>query len=53
MEKNVSIHISDRSHVNLTLNVYNCGNQDIVIERQLRNDYYTFYFVKELSLIHI
>lgn len=47
MEKNVSIHISDRSHVNLTLNVYNCGNQDIVIERQLRNDYYTFYFVKE------
>ena len=38
MERNVSIHISDRSHLNLTLNVYNCGNQDITIDKELKGD---------------
>ena len=47
MERNISIHISDRSHLNLTLNVYNCGNQDIVIEQEMKSDVYTFYFVRE------
>lgn len=47
MEKNISIHISDRSHINLTLNVYNCGNQDIEMERDIRPDHYIFYFAKE------
>lgn len=47
VEKNISIHISDRSHVNLTLNVYNCGNQDLELEQVLRPDHYIFYFVKE------
>lgn len=47
MEKNVSIHISDRSHVNITLNVYNCGNQSLEMERFDRPDHYIFYFVKE------
>ena len=47
MERNISIHISDRSHLNLTLNVYNCGNQDIVIEKEMKSDVYTFYFVRE------
>ena len=47
MERNVSIHISDRTHLNLTLNVYNCGNQDISIEKEIRPDYYVLYFVKE------
>lgn len=47
MDRNISIHISDRSHVNLTLNVYNCGNQDLEIEQIIKPDYYMFYFVKE------
>ena len=47
MERNISIHISDRSHLNLTLNVYNCGNQDIAIEKEMKSDVYTFYFVRE------
>lgn len=45
--RNISIHISDRSHWNLTLNVYNCGNQNIEMEHVTRPDYYIFYFVKE------
>lgn len=47
MVKNVSIHISDRSHVNITINVYNCGNKDIEIEQLSKPDYYIFYYVKE------
>lgn len=45
--KNISIHISDRSHWNLTLNVYNCGNQNMEQEHETKPDYYIFYFVKE------
>lgn len=45
--RNISIHISDRSHWNLALNVYNCGNQDVEIEHIAKPDYYIFYFVKE------
>ena len=47
MEKNVSIHISDRSHLNLTMNVYNCGNQDITIDKEIRPDYYVLYYARE------
>ena len=47
MERNISIHISDRSHLNLTLNVYNCGNQDIAIDSEMKSDVYIFYFVRE------
>lgn len=47
MERNVSIHISDRSHLNLTLNVYNCGNQDVAVDMEMNPDYYVFFFVKE------
>lgn len=47
MEKNVSIHISDRSHINITMNVYNCGNRNIDIEQVSRPDHYIFYYVKE------
>ena len=45
--RNISIHISDRSHWNLALNVYNCGNQNVEIEHNTKPDYYIFYFVKE------
>lgn len=46
--RNISIHISDRSHVNLTLNVYNCGNRDADLEQIFRKqDYYTLCFVNE------
>lgn len=45
--RNISIHISDRSHWNLALNVYNCGNQNIEIEHCTKPNYYIFYFVKE------
>lgn len=45
--KNISIHISDRSHWNLTLNVYHCGNRSIGEERASKTDYYVFCFVKE------
>ena len=47
MNQNISIHISDRSHYNLTLNVYNCGCQDIEQEHQDRPDHYILYFVNE------
>ncbi len=47
MNKNISIHISDRSHYNLTMNVYNCGNQDITLERVDQPDHYILYFVNE------
>lgn len=47
MEKNVSIHICDRSHINITMNVYNCGNKNIEVEQSSRPDYYVFYYVKE------
>lgn len=47
MNKNISIHISDRSHYNLTLNVYNCGNQDLQIERHERPDHYIMFYVNE------
>ncbi len=47
MNRNISIHISDRSHYNLTLNVYNCGNQDLDLDRQERPDHYILYFVNE------
>lgn len=45
--KNISIHISDRSHWNLTLNVYNCGNRYVDIAYQTKPDCYIFYYVKE------
>lgn len=45
--RNISIHISDRSHWNLALNVYNCGNQNVEIEHVTKPDYYILYFVKE------
>lgn len=47
--QNISIHISDRTHWNLSLNVYNCGNQDAERELLMKPDYYIFYFVKEGS----
>jgi len=47
MNKNISIHISDKSHYNLVLNVYNCGNQDIQLEHQERPDHYIMFFVNE------
>lgn len=47
MERNLSIHISDRSHFNITMNVYNCGNQSFEMERYDRPDHYIFYYVKE------
>lgn len=47
MERNISVHISDRSHINLTMNVYNCGNRNIELEQKCHPDHYIFYFVKE------
>lgn len=47
MPRNISIHISDRSHYNLTLNIYNCGNQDLEIEHQTKPDHYILYYVNE------
>ncbi len=37
--RNISIHISDRSHWNLAVNVYNCGNQNIEDEPVTKPDY--------------
>lgn len=45
--RNISIHISDRSHYNLTFNIYNCGNQDLVMDHNGNPDHYILYFVKE------
>ena len=47
MERNISIHISDRSHYNLTLNVYYCGNLDVTQEYVYKPDHYIFFFVRE------
>ncbi|MBR6089567.1 MAG: AraC family transcriptional regulator [Anaerolineaceae bacterium] len=47
MGQNISIHISDRSHYNLTLNVYNCGCQDIERERLERPDHYILYYINK------
>ena len=47
MNKNISIHISDRAHYNLTLNVYNCGNQDLTMECREQPYHYILYFVNE------
>lgn len=46
MPKHLSIHISDRSHVNITMNVYNCGSRELEREQFSKPDYYVFYFVK-------
>lgn len=45
--RNISIHVSDRNHYNLTLNIYNCGNQDYVMEQGGKPDHYILYYVKE------
>lgn len=45
--RNISIHISDLSHYNLTFNIYNCGNQDQTVEYGGKPDHYLLYFVKE------
>lgn len=45
--RNISIHISDRNHYNLTLNIYNCGNQDYVMDQGGKPDHYILYYVKE------
>lgn len=47
MGQNISIHISDRSHYNLTLNVYNCGSQNIQQVHEVKPDHYILYFVNE------
>lgn len=47
MDKNVSMHISDRDHMNLTLNIYHCGNQDIREPLEKLADYYVLYYVQE------
>lgn len=47
MDKNISIHISDRSHMNLTLNIYHCGNRDIHEPTPQKNDYYMLFYVHD------
>ena len=47
MDKNISMHISDRGHMNLTLNIYHCGNTDIREPVVKQTDYYMLYYVHE------
>lgn len=47
MFRNISIHISDRSHYNLTMNIYYCGNQDLMEEHVARPDHYILYFANK------
>lgn len=47
MDKNISMHISDRDHMNLTLNIHHCGNADIREPLQKQIDYYQLYYVHE------
>ena len=42
-----SIIVRDRSHVNLTLNLCNCGKQELELKQVLRSDHDIFYFIKE------
>ena len=45
--RNINVHISDRSHWNLTLNVYGCGNRNIGSEQAGKPDCYILCYVKE------
>jgi AraC-like DNA-binding protein len=49
MDKNISIHICDRDCVNLTLNIYHCGNMDVRDSMQKKIDYYMLYYVHDGS----
>ena len=42
-----AIIVRDRSHVNLTLNLCNCGKQELGLKQVLRSDHDIFYFIKE------
>ena len=47
LHRNINVHISDRSHWNLTLNVYGCGNRNIGSEQAGKPDCYVLCCVKE------
>ena len=47
MDKNISMHISDRGHMNITLNIYHCGNMDVTEPLKKQVDYYLLYYVHE------
>ena len=47
MHKNISIHISDREHMNISLNIYHCGNMDVLEPFEKKIDYYIMYYVHE------
>lgn len=49
IERNISIHISERSHLNLSLNIYHCGNLDVDTRTEELTDCYTLYYVREGS----
>lgn len=50
LKKNMAIHISDRSHLNITINILSCGNYDVVPGDKIqiqKNDYFTIYYINE------
>ena len=47
MDKNISIHISDRGYVNISLNIYSCGNMDIAKTMKNNVDHYSLYYVHQ------
>ena len=49
MDRNLSIHISDRSHMNITLNVYNCGARSMEMGQSFQLDHYALYYISEGS----
>lgn len=51
MNENVEIHISNRNHFNITLNIYKCGNMSINKLIKEKEDYYLFYFVNRGRII--
>ncbi len=47
-KKNVMVQISERSHLNLTLNIYHCGNNDVFPGNRLpllNGDMFILYYI--------
>lgn len=51
MDENIEIHISNRTHFNITLNIYKCGNMTVNKVIKENEDYYVFYFVHRGRII--
>lgn len=45
--KNVSVCISDRKHLNITVNIYHCGNRDVQTSMVIKESNYSFCYINK------